>query len=56
MPSYVVERIKAVLHNAGKCLDKSRILILGIAYKRDVADLRESSAIEIIDMLRDLQV
>ena len=53
MPRYVVERIKAVLHDAGKCLDESRILVLGIAYKRDVADLRESPAIEIIDLLRE---
>lgn len=53
MPLYVVERIKGVLHGAGKCLEESRILILGIAYKRDVADLRESSAIEIIHLLRE---
>jgi len=53
MPRYVVERIKGVLHNAGKCLDESRILVLGIAYKRDVADVRESPAIEIIDLLRE---
>ena len=51
MPRYVVERIKGVLHNAGKCLDESYILILGITYKRDVADLRESPAIEIIELL-----
>jgi len=53
MPRYVVERIKGVLRDAGKCLDESRILVLGIAYKRDVADLRESPAIEIIDLLRE---
>ena len=53
MPRYVVERIKGVLDDAGKCLDKSRILVLGITYKRDVADLRESPAVEIIDLLRE---
>ncbi len=53
MPSYVVERIKGVLQDAGKCLYGSRILVLGVAYKRDVADLRESPAIEIIDLLRE---
>ncbi len=53
MPRYVVERIRRVLNDAGKCLDVSRILVLGIAYKRDVADLRESPAIAIIDLLRD---
>ena len=53
MPRYVVERIRRVLKDAGKCLDVSRILVLGVAYKRDVADLRESPAIEIIDLLRE---
>lgn len=53
MPHYVVERIRRVLKDADKCLDVSRILVLGIAYKRDVADLRESPAIAIIDLLRE---
>ncbi len=56
MPTYVVERISRVLNDAGKCLDASRVLVLGIAYKRDVGDLRESPAIEIIHMLREQQV
>jgi UDP-N-acetyl-D-glucosamine dehydrogenase len=53
MPRYVVERISRVLRDAGKCLDASRVLVLGVAYKRDVGDLRESPAIEIIDLLRE---
>ena len=56
MPTYVVERINRVLNDAGKCLDASRVLVLGIAYKRDVGDLRESPAIEIIHMLREQKV
>ena len=56
MPTYVVERISRVLNDAGKCLDGSRVLVLGIAYKRDVGDLRESPAIEIIHMLREQKV
>jgi UDP-N-acetyl-D-glucosamine dehydrogenase len=53
MPRYVVERIGRVLRDAGKNLATSRILVLGIAYKRDVGDLRESPAIEIIELLRN---
>jgi UDP-N-acetyl-D-glucosamine dehydrogenase len=41
------------LKDRGKSLDASRILVLGIAYKRDVGDLRESPAIEIIDLLHE---
>jgi len=50
MPRYVVERISRVFWDAGKCLDASRVLVLGVAYKRDVADLRESPAKEIIEL------
>ena len=53
MPRYVVERIVDALNEAGKCLNGSRILIVGITYKRDVADLRESPAIDIIELLRE---
>ncbi len=53
MPHYVVERIGRVLNDTGKCFDASRVLVLGVAYKRDVGDLRESPAIEIIDLLRE---
>src|SRR6266704_3767898 len=56
MPHYVVERIGRVLNDTGKCFDASRVLVLGVAYKRDVGDLRESPAIEIINMLREQQV
>lgn len=52
MPLFVVERIGNALHEAGLCLDQARILILGIAYKRDVGDVRESPAIIIIELLR----
>lgn len=55
MPHYIVERIRSVLENVGKSFDGSRILVLGIAYKRDVDDLRESPAIEIIEQLRELK-
>lgn len=51
MPRYVVERITTAMNEAGKCLNGSRILIAGVTYKRDVADLRESPALDIIELL-----
>lgn len=53
MPRYVVERIASAMNEVVKCLNGSRILIIGVAYKRDVGDLRESPAIEIIELLRE---
>ncbi|MEW6571955.1 MAG: nucleotide sugar dehydrogenase [Nitrospirota bacterium] len=53
MPEYVVSRIIDALNKKGKCLKKSRILILGVAYKRDTDDIRESPAVEIIDILKN---
>src|SRR5205823_4350229 len=47
MPRYVVGRVSSALNEAGKCLNGSRILIVGAAYKRDVEDIRESPAIDI---------
>jgi len=52
MPRYVVQRLTAALNEAGKCLLGARVLILGVAYKKDVADVRESPAVEIIEMLQ----
>lgn len=51
MPAYVVQRIGDALNDVGRSLRGSKVLILGVAYKRDVADLRESSAIPIIQRL-----
>lgn len=53
MPRYVVERVSSALNEVGKCLNGSRILIVGVTYKRDVEDIRESPAIEIIKLLRE---
>jgi UDP-N-acetyl-D-glucosamine dehydrogenase len=52
MPDYVVSRIIDGLNRNGKCLRNSNILILGIAYKKDSDDIRESPGVEIIDMLK----
>ncbi len=52
MPDYVIERLKKILHANNIDLKGARILILGVAYKKDVKDLRESPAIEIIESLQ----
>jgi UDP-N-acetyl-D-glucosamine dehydrogenase len=51
MPQYVVERISLALNDLGKPLKKSRICILGVAYKKDVDDPRESPAFTILELL-----
>ncbi|RKY36893.1 MAG: UDP-N-acetyl-D-glucosamine dehydrogenase, partial [Candidatus Omnitrophota bacterium] len=54
-PQYVVNRIADILNIQKKSINGSKILILGIAYKKDVADTRESPAWEIIRLLRQKQ-
>jgi len=51
MPEYVVYRIFEVLNEAGKSIKGSRILILGASYKKDVGDVRESPALEVMKLL-----
>ena len=53
MPRFVVETTRRALDRQGTDLAGARILILGVAYKRDVDDLRESPALRIIDLLQD---
>jgi UDP-N-acetyl-D-glucosamine dehydrogenase len=52
MPYFVIERTMAALNEHEKPLKGSRILVLGVAYKKDVDDLRESPALTIIELLR----
>ena len=52
MPRYVVSRLMEALNDRGKALKGSRILVLGLAYKKDVDDVRESPSLEIIELLR----
>jgi UDP-N-acetyl-D-glucosamine dehydrogenase len=52
MPGYVVQRVAEVLNEDGKSLKGARVLLLGVTYKRDVADVRESPALEILNRLR----
>jgi UDP-N-acetyl-D-glucosamine dehydrogenase len=52
MPEHVVRLISDGLNDAKKSLNGSRILLLGVAYKKDINDVRESPALSIIDLLR----
>ena len=52
MPYFVIDRIADALNNHAKAVKGARILILGVAYKRDIDDLRESPALTIIELLR----
>jgi UDP-N-acetyl-D-glucosamine dehydrogenase len=51
MPHYWVQKIQDALNEDGKAVKGSQILVLGVAYKRDVSDLRESPALDIIHLL-----
>lgn len=53
MPDYVIGKLVDALNNRGKAIKDAKILILGIAYKKDVDDMRESPAVEIMEILRD---
>jgi UDP-N-acetyl-D-glucosamine dehydrogenase len=52
MPYHVVESIASALNRRSQALQGSQILLLGVAYKKDVDDLRESPALTIIELLR----
>jgi UDP-N-acetyl-D-glucosamine dehydrogenase len=51
MPHYVLEKLQLALNDRGKPMRGSRVLVLGLAYKKDVDDARESPAFELIDGL-----
>jgi UDP-N-acetyl-D-glucosamine dehydrogenase len=53
MPRYVVAKITDALNDAGKSVKNSRLLLLGLAYKKDVDDTRESPALELMELLLD---
>jgi len=52
MPYFVVENIIEAMSQQGKALCGSRVLILGLSYKRDIDDLRESPSLTIIELLQ----
>ncbi len=51
MPEYVVYRLFETLNEAGKSIKGARILVLGLAYKKNVGDIRESPALEVIKLI-----
>jgi len=53
MPQYVVDKVVQALNADGKSLKGSKVLALGIAYKRDVDDMRESPSVFVMELLRE---
>ncbi len=52
MPAFVVRKVVDALNEEKKALNGSRVLVLGLSYKRDIDDLRESPALEILHLLQ----
>jgi len=53
MPEYVVERVNRALNTVKKTLKDSNIVVLGVAYKKDIQDVRESPALDVIKLLQN---
>lgn len=53
MPQWIVSKIGDALNNRERAIKNSRILVLGIAYKKNVDDMRESPSVELMELLRD---
>ncbi len=53
MPDYVVEKVGTALNKQKKAINGSRILVLGVAYKKDIDDMRESPALDVIRLLEE---
>ncbi len=51
MPDWVVERVADMLNDRGKSLKGSRVLLVGVSYKKDVPDLREAPALKVLEKL-----
>lgn len=53
MPEWVIDKVSTALNKVGKPLKNSRILVLGIAYKKNVDDMRESPSVELLELLQE---
>ncbi len=53
MPRYVVNRLIHALNSRRKCLNGAQVLVVGVAYKKNVSDVRESPALDILELLRE---
>jgi UDP-N-acetyl-D-glucosamine dehydrogenase len=51
MPHFVVDKVQAALNDHAKPVKKSRIHVVGVAYKRNISDVRESPALDILGLL-----
>jgi UDP-N-acetyl-D-glucosamine dehydrogenase len=56
MPYYVVERTVQALNERGRAIQGAQVLIIGIAYKKDVDDMRESPSLKLIDLLQQRKI
>ena len=54
MPDYVIEKVGLALNDHNRSIKDSKILVLGIAYKKNVDDMRESPSVEVMDRLHKL--
>lgn len=52
MPYFVLERVQHALNSRGKSVRGAKILIMGVAYKKDIDDIRESPALKLMELLR----
>ena len=53
MPHYVVDRVANAMNDQSKAMKGSRVLVVGLAYKADIDDVRESPSFELIELCRD---
>ncbi|MEW6016324.1 MAG: nucleotide sugar dehydrogenase [Candidatus Zixiibacteriota bacterium] len=53
MPEYVIDRIRRIMNERGKAIKGASMLVLGAAYKKDIKDLRESPALDVIRLLQE---
>ncbi len=54
MPDYVISKVTSGLNSLKKSINGSRVLVLGISYKKNIDDMRESPSVELMEKLRDL--
>jgi UDP-N-acetyl-D-glucosamine dehydrogenase len=53
MPEYVIDRIMRLMNEHSKALKGAKVLVLGVAYKKDISDVRESPALDVITLLKE---
>ena len=53
MPAHWVQKVQDALNDHGKSVKGSRVLVVGVAYKKDISDMRESPALDIIQLLQE---